>query len=638
MIRDWTIRRKILTGFAPVLLTTGLLGWLTIRRLGAMSGAIAQVSRGQLPEAAVDQLFRDSRSEIVLLVLTTAFIAVGMAFFLTRLIANPIERLGIAAERVAKGDLTVEIVSQSRDEIGWLEHLMRGMVKNLRQMVGQITTASHTVAASAGQISANAKAITKGAHSQAQAAEETSTSMEEMAASIQAVATNAHSLANHVDETSSSISEMGASIDQVAKSSDTLAVTVAEASATIEEMTVSTDRAAENLETLADTVSETSATIEQMTRSVESVARNAETLSVAAAQASLTVSEMTEAVEEVAKITEEADRISQSASEDARAGDAAVAKTVEGMKLIGDTMENTARVITELGKRSQQIGKVLEVIEEIADQTNLLALNAAIEAARAGEAGRGFAVVADEVRKLAERSVEATKEIGEVVRQVQEETSGAVATAKTSAAQTKAGIGLADQAGLALRRILESVSRSSQLMAEIAVSTAKQSRASGEVTRTVANMNSSMGQVATAVKEQAAGAKQIREAMENINQIMGQVTHSTREQAQGGRHVRSSVSNMNRIASQVNVAAKEQATASRQIVQAVDSMNRMTHEVSSATAEQKQAGELVVKALEHISEIAQDNLATVEQTSKATLDLARQAEELAKLISAFKAT
>src|SRR6266542_1032580 len=509
---------------------------------------------------------------------------------------RPIQHMVDVSQAVTKGDLTESIKVGSEDELATLGKSLNDMVVNLRRMVDNIQAASVQVASSAGQISANAKLIIQGAQGQAQAAEETSTSMEEMAASIQTVAGSSQGLANYVEETSSSITEMGASIEEVARSSATLATTVTEASATIEQMTVSIDQMAKDLESLAETVTTTSGTVEDMAAFITTVAQNADKLS------------------------------------------ASALRTVDGMRAISDNMENTARVITGLGGRSREIGRILEVIEEIADQTNLLALNAAIEAARAGEAGRGFAVVADEVRKLAERSVEATKEIGEVVRQVQEETSGAVATAKTSAAQTKAGIGLADQAGLALRRILESVSRSSQLMAEIAVSTAKQSRASGEVTRTVANMNSSMGQVATAVKEQAAGAKQIREAMENINQIMGQVTHSTREQAQGGRHVRSSVSNMNRIASQVNVAAKEQATASRQIVQAVDSMNRMTHEVSSATAEQKQAGELVVKALEHISEIAQDNLATVEQTSKATLDLARQAEELAKLISAFKAT
>ncbi len=147
------------------------------------------------------------------------------------------------------------------------------------------------------------------------------------------------------------------------------------------------------------------------------------------------------------------------------------------MKTIADTMENTARVITGLGKRSQEIGRILEVIEEIADQTNLLALNAAIEAARAGEAGRGFAVVADEVRKLAERSVEAAKEIGEVVRQVQQETGDAVETAKAGAVETKQGIQLADKAGLALRSIIDSVARSSQLMAEIAAATQKQTEA-----------------------------------------------------------------------------------------------------------------------------------------------------------------
>ena len=349
-----------------------------------------------------------------------------------------------------------------------------------------------------------------------------------------------------------------------------------------------------------------------------------------------TVSEMAGAVNDVAKIAEEADRISQKAQDDARTGDEAVQKTVAGMKTISDTMENTARVIMGLGKRSQEIGKILEVIEEIADQTNLLALNAAIEAARAGEAGRGFAVVADEVRKLAERSVEATKEIGEVIRLVQAETTDAVETAKVGATHTKEGLLLTDKAGLALRSIIDSVSRSSQLMAKIASSTARQSQASAEVLRTVADMNAATEQVTTAVREQAAGSKQIRQAMENINRITTQVNYATKEQAAGGRQVRLSVENMNKIASQVNIATKEQAEGSRQIVRAVENMNRMTQQVSYATAEQKRGGELVVKAMENISEIARDNLSTVEQMSKATQNLATQAENLAKLISVFR--
>jgi methyl-accepting chemotaxis protein len=317
-------------------------------------------------------------------------------------------------------------------------------------------------------------------------------------------------------------------------------------------------------------------------------------------------------------------------------GGEAVARTIEGMKAVSDNMENTARVITGLGKRSQEIGRILEVIEEIADQTNLLALNAAIEAARAGEAGRGFAVVADEVRKLAERSVEATKEIGEVVRQVQQDTTDAVDVARSGAAEAKQGIQLADKAGVALRSIIESVTRTSQLMGEIASATGKQSQAGREMQDTVSNMTAATNQVTTAVREQAEGSKQIRQAMDNIKKVMSQAAYSTREQAAGGRQVRLAVENINKIASQVGIATKEQAEGSRQIVHAVEKMNDMTQQVSHATAEQKKGGELVVRAMENISEIARDNLATVQEMSKATANLAQQAETLARLVSVFR--
>jgi methyl-accepting chemotaxis protein len=549
---------------------------------------------------------------------------------------RPLQIMVGVASAVAKGDLTQSISIETDDEIGLLARNLNEMVINLRRIVDNIQEASVQVASSAGEISANARLITQGAQSQAQAAEETSTSMEEMAASIQTVAANSQSLATYVEETSTSITQMGASIEEVAKSSSTQAGTVAEASATIEEVAVSIDQMAKNLETLAATVTQTSATVEELTSFISTVARQADTMGASAAKTSATVSDMAAAIGDVAEIAGEADRISHKASEDARSGDEAVARTIAGMKTISETMENTARVITGLGRRSLEIGKIIEVIEEIADQTNLLALNAAIEAARAGEAGRGFAVVADEVRKLAERSVEATKEIGEVIRQVQQETTDAVDTAKAGAAETKNGITLADRAGLALRSIIESVSRSSELMAQIASATAKQSQASREVLDTVAQMSSTTNQVATAVRDQAEGSVQIRQAMENISRIMSQAAYSTKEQAAGGRQVRLAVENMNRIASQVNIATKEQADGSRQIVRAVENMNRMTQQVSFATAEQKRGGELVVKAMENISEIARDNLATVEEMSKASANLAQQAENLAKLISVFR--
>jgi methyl-accepting chemotaxis protein len=623
---------------APVTSSSG--GTAMGEELGAAPAAASEAIKGGVEVAISQTALRavQRRRLIEAFLLGLALVAMGSAvgYVLAGRWLNPLQAMAQASEQVAKGDLMVAIDAQGEDEVGTLGRSLNEMVANLRKVVDNIQEASVQVASSAGEISANARLIMQGAQGQAHAAEETSTSMEEMAASIQTVAGSAQGLASYVEETSSSITEMGASIEQVARSGGTLAQTVTEASATIEQMTVSIDQMARDLESLAGTVSETTTTVEEMAAFIASVAQNAESLGEAASRASATVSGMAGAVNDVAKIAAEADRISARASEDAKTGGEAVARTVDGMKAISENMENTARVITGLGKRSQEIGRILEVIEEIADQTNLLALNAAIEAARAGEAGRGFAVVADEVRKLAERSVEAAKEIGEVVRQVQQETTDAVDVARSGASEAKQGMTLADKAGAALRNIIESVSRSSALMGQIADATSKQSQASSEVLDTVSRMNSATSQVTQAVREQAEGSKQIRAAMENIKKIMAQAAYSTREQAAGGRQVRLAVENINKIASQVGLATREQAEGSRQIINAVERMNDMTQQVSHATAEQKKGGELVVKAMENISEIARDNLATVQEMSKATANLAQQAESLARLVSVFK--
>jgi methyl-accepting chemotaxis protein len=623
---------------APVTSATG--GSAMGEELGAAPAPVSEAVKGGVDVVISQTALREVQRRRVVEALLLAGLVIGAGFAIGLVVIGrwmkPLQTMAEASEQVAKGDLTAAIEAQGEDEVATLGRSLNEMVGNLRKVVDNIQEASVQVASSSGEISANARLIMQGAQGQAQAAEETSTSMEEMAASIQTVAGSAQGLASYVEETSSSITEMGASIEQVARSGGTLAQTVTEASATIEQMTVSIDQMARDLESLAGTVSETTSTVEEMASFIASVAQNAESLGDAASRASATVSGMAGAVNDVAKIASEADRISARASEDAKTGGEAVSRTVDGMKSISENMENTARVITGLGKRSQEIGRILEVIEEIADQTNLLALNAAIEAARAGEAGRGFAVVADEVRKLAERSVEAAKEIGEVVRQVQQETTDAVEVARAGAGEAKQGIALADKAGAALRNIIDSVSRSSELMGQIAEATGKQSQASSEVLDTVSRMNSATSQVTQAVREQAEGSKQIRAAMENIKKVMAQAAYSTREQAAGGRQVRLAVENINKIASQVGLATREQAEGSRQIINAVERMNDMTQQVSHATAEQKKGGELVVKAMENISEIARDNLATVQEMSKATANLAQQAESLARLVSVFK--
>ncbi len=585
------------------------------------------------------QTVDEYRSSIKMMLLVGGIaivLVVIMSFFLTRGITKPLEAALKVANKVSDGDLTASIAVRSKDEVGQLGDAINRMVAGLKEMVGTVNQSAAQVAAAADQVNASSHQIQKGAQTQASAADETSSSMEEMAASIQMVAQNAGDLASNVDETSASINQMVASIEQVARNSGAMASSVSETSATVEQMAASIDQVANDTENLSASVQETSATIDQMMASIEQVARNSDMLSGTVAETSSTVEEMAASIKQVAGNVAEAGRISQKAAEDAVAGGEAVELTIEGINRIADTMKVTSEVIGSLGRRSEEIGKIIGVIEDIADQTNLLALNAAIEAARAGDAGRGFAVVADEVRKLAERSVVATKEIGEVIEQVQLETSKAVKTAEVGAAETLEGKKLADKAGASLKRILDSVGATNQIMAEINDAAAEQSSAANMVLKSVENMNQVTDQVITAVKEQAMGSNQIRKAVETMNRTTQQVAGAMKEQAMGGKQIRVAVEDMNRVTNEVNIAAKEQAQGTVQIMKAVENMNSMTQQVANATSEQKRGGELVVKAVENISDIARENLAAVKQMTAASENITFQAESLQRAISMFK--
>src|SRR6185295_19487856 len=225
--KDWTIRRKILTGFGVVLALTALLGWRAMDALGRMS----RLGAGDF--AGAEQIVRESRSAILMLLVITIGLGFGLALALARLIADPLTNLGVLAEQVSKGDLTTDIRSQSRDEIGWLEHSMRQMVKNLREIASQIAASSRTVAVSAEEISASSTQMAKGAEMQSSSTEETSSTMVEIASQMQHLARSAEALAANVDQTSASIQQMSATLAQTAQNGEILLGSVERAAGTL---------------------------------------------------------------------------------------------------------------------------------------------------------------------------------------------------------------------------------------------------------------------------------------------------------------------------------------------------------------------------------------------------------------------
>ena len=276
--------------------------------------------------------------------------------------------------------------------------------------------------------------------------------------------------------------------------------------------------------------------ISQMGRDANQIAAASQQLSITSEKIALGINEVVSQADSVATASEEmaatsgdiarnclaAAEESRLASDSATTGSRVVEGTVDVMSQIAIKVKDSAVTIEMLGKKSDQIGEIIGVIQDIADQTNLLALNAAIEAARAGEQGRGFAVVADEVRALADRTTKATREIGEMIKATQTETRGAVKTMEEGVREVGKGTAEAGRSGAALNEILERINSVTMQVNQIATAAEEQTATTSEISRNILNITDVIQSASKSAQESAAAAFQLAKLSDDLQNVVRQ--------------------------------------------------------------------------------------------------------------------
>jgi methyl-accepting chemotaxis protein len=487
------------------------------------------------------------------LLLFSTLVALGLAVLLSSDVSSATEALRGEAGRMASGDLRRGRIFESEDELGELARAFESMSASLRDTVGRVTSAADRVEATAGEMSTVSESVATVTADQVRGLQETTRSMEAIDEQVRGIAESSQALNVSVEESSSSILELGAAGEEL---NDTASV-------------------------LSGKVEEVSSSIEQMVRSVKQVSENTEALSEASVETSASMEEMASSLREVDTSAEEAARLSREVVDSSEGGQMKVRQTIEGMEAIRDATETAETVIRSLGSRSTEIGAIVDVIDDVADETNLLALNAAIIAAQAGEHGRAFSVVADEIKDLADRVLTSTKEIGTLIRSVQDEASNAIGAIELGSASVASGVDLSAEAGVSLEQITAASRESGTRISGIVASVREQARAAAHVVELMERVRGGVDEIRSAAGEQDRGNEVVYRSTVAMQEVAQQVRGTTEEQARGSGRIRESVEGVREAVEQINGALQEQSAACRsalEFLEGVASRTRINEE------------------------------------------------------------
>jgi methyl-accepting chemotaxis protein len=511
-------------------------------------------------------------------------IAVSIGVVLAVLISGDVSRmtesLRKATERVASGDLRPGRVMESEDELGELSRSFDEMAESLRAALSRVSGASDLVETTANEITAISESVAAVTADQASGIQQVSSSMEAINNQVRGIAESSQALSSSVEESSSSILELGASGQDLNETAGTLSEKVDEVSSSIEEMVRSVSQVAETTESLTEASTETSTSMSQMASSLLEVDENAE----------------------------ESARLSHQVVESAENGQTKVRQTIEGMDAIRESTEIAEEVIRSLAGRTKKIGAVVDVIDDVADETSLLALNAAIIAAQAGEHGKAFSVVADEIKDLADRVLASTTEIGSLIRGVQEEGSNAISAIERGAQSVASGVDLSAEAGISLE----------------------------EITRASRESGTRIQGIVTAVREQARAASHVVGLMERVRGGVEEIRNAAKEQEHGNSVVYRGATTMRDVASQVRSTTEEQARGSGRMRESIEEVQTAVEQINDALQEQTAACRSAVDFLEEVYAQTRSNEESARKMDEATKELLRQSGSLRVEVSRFR--